>query len=230
MKAVSVLWYLDLETPGISLSAKELSNILKHNSIGKPTNNAVFVKQIQKTKCVYKHGNSFSLKESGKPIVHEWIIDILDGEIRQKTIDIGTQIFPETVWKNTRGYLEKVSIQINGCYHNGFYDACAVLIRRVIETLIIECYIHEKRDMDIKGDDGNYFMLSGLVEIATCKDKGLDIGRESKKALKDLKRLGDLSAHTRKYNAKKTDIDNIKDALRLCAEELINTTNLKSSE
>ena len=39
--------------------------------------------------------------------------------------------------RGTRGYIEKVSNQINGAYENGWYDACAVMLRRLVETLII---------------------------------------------------------------------------------------------
>ena len=227
-KAVSILWFHDQDTPGIKMAATELSKILRDNSIGNPTNTAEFVKQIQKTKCVYKRNNSFTLKEPGKAVVLEWIQEILDGEIQPQVIEIGAQIFPETVWKNTRGYIEKVSIQINGCYRNGFYDACAVLIRRVIETLIIECYEHLNRADEIKDSDGNYFMLSGLVTKAVDSKSGLNIGRDSKTALREIKAAGDRSAHNRKYNARKNDIDKIADGFRLSSEELINTANLYS--
>ena len=41
--------------------------------------------------------------------------------------------------RDTQGYIEKVTHQINGAYTNGWYDTSAVMIRRLIETLIIEC-------------------------------------------------------------------------------------------
>jgi|SRR5581483_8337787 len=44
--------------------------------------------------------------------------------------------------RGTRGYIEKISNQINGAYENGWYDACAVMLRRLIETLIIETFEH----------------------------------------------------------------------------------------
>lgn len=229
-KAVSILWFHDQDTPGIKMAAPELSKIMRDNSIGNPTDIAGFIKQIQKTQCVYKHGKSFSIKESGKPIVQEWVQGVLNGENQSQVIDIGAQIFPDTVWKNTRGYIERVALQINVCYREGCYDACAVLIRRVTETLIIECYEHLGRTDEIKGTDDNYFMLSGLVTKAVDSKSGLSIGRDSKAALRAIKETGDRSAHNRKYNARKIDIDNIKDGFRLSAEELINTANLYSTK
>ncbi len=45
------------------------------------------------------------------------------------------KVIPMSVVRGTRGYIEKVANQINGCYEKGWYDACAVMIRRLVETL-----------------------------------------------------------------------------------------------
>ena len=45
---------------------------------------------------------------------------------------------------NTRGYIERVVAQINGTYENGWYDGCAVMIRRLLETLIVEAFENYK--------------------------------------------------------------------------------------
>ena len=58
--------------------------------------------------------------------------------------------------RGTRGYIERVSHQANGTYANGWYDACAVMIRRLLETLIIECYEAHKIEDRIKDSSGNY--------------------------------------------------------------------------
>ena len=35
------------------------------------------------------------------------------------------QILPHAIVQNTRGYIERVCFQINGCYEKGWFDACA---------------------------------------------------------------------------------------------------------
>ena len=72
-------------------------------------------------------------------------------------------VLPTSVVRNTRGYLEKVANQINGCYERAWYDACAVMIRRLIETLIIEVYEHYKIAQNIKGPSGDFFFLRDLI-------------------------------------------------------------------
>src|ERR1043165_3633382 len=64
--------------------------------------------------------------------------------------------------KNTRGYIEKIANQINGCYEKGWFDACAVMIRRLLETLIIESF--EKHNIQDKiKKDGDYHYLRDLI-------------------------------------------------------------------
>ena len=48
------------------------------------------------------------------------------------------QILASSLTWNTRGYIEKVANQINGAFGKGWFDASAVMTRRLVETLIIE--------------------------------------------------------------------------------------------
>ena len=50
------------------------------------------------------------------------------------------QVLPLSVVRGTRAYLETIAHQFNGSYERGWYDACAVMMRRLIETLIIEVF------------------------------------------------------------------------------------------
>ena len=51
------------------------------------------------------------------------------------------------------------------------------------------------------------------------------IGRNAAQELPKIKKLGDLSAHNRRFNAKKSDIDSIKTGLRVVLEELVHLVN-----
>lgn len=128
--------------------------------------------------------------------------------------------------QNTRGYIERIIEQINGCYENGWYDACSVLIRKTIETLIIECFENKKLSNNIKDSNGDFFPLSGLI-TSIIDETAWTISRNSKKALKKLKILGDLSAHNRRFIAHRTDIDNIVFDFRVTVQELLSISELK---
>jgi hypothetical protein len=126
-----------------------------------------------------------------------------------------------------RGYLEKVVLQLNASYDAQLYDCCAVMCRRLLETLIIEVYEHCGRAPEIKGSDGNFLMLSGLAGYFE-NDKAFNVGRNGMKGLRDFKSLGDLSAHNRRFNARKEDIDRVRDGLRVIVEELLHLAKLST--
>jgi hypothetical protein len=129
-------------------------------------------------------------------------------------------VLPQSLFVGTRGYLVKLAHQINRCYSATCYDACSVMIRRLIEVLIIEAYIHHQRDMEIKdAATGGYARLSALVPKALTDFSRLS--RNTRAALGKLKDYGDLSAHSIRYNAKREYIDDQIVGLRTAVEDLM---------
>jgi hypothetical protein len=128
--------------------------------------------------------------------------------------------------RNTRGYMERVVHQINGCYQNGWYDACAVMIRRFLEILIIEVFETFKIADKIKNANGDFNYLSDLIKTM-LNEPTWNLTRNTKKALPKLKDIGDKSAHSRRFNAIRSDIDHIIPELRVASQELIYLANLK---
>jgi hypothetical protein len=136
------------------------------------------------------------------------------------------QVLLHSVVKGTRPYIEKIVYQINGCYENGWYDACAVVTRRLIETLIIETFEQHGIANKIQNPAGDYFYLKDLI-ARTLNETTWHIGRNAKQALPRLKDIGDRSAHSRRFLAHRGDIDKIIDDLRVITQELVLLANLK---
>jgi hypothetical protein len=136
------------------------------------------------------------------------------------------QVLPMDLVHKTRPYLEKILQQANGCYERAWYDACSVMIRRFVETLIIEVYEHQNRAAYIKDAAGDYLMLRNLVD-KILNDLAFNLGRETKKGLPLIKSLGDRSAHTRYYIARKADVDPAISPLRVVAEELLHLGGIR---
>ena len=72
-------------------------------------------------------------------------------------------VIPMVLVRGTRGYIERVANQINGAYENGWYDACAVMIRRLLETLVIEAFEHRGIAQKIKNKNDDFLYLGDLV-------------------------------------------------------------------
>ncbi|HEL4163761.1 TPA: hypothetical protein UM336_001200 [Stenotrophomonas maltophilia] len=128
--------------------------------------------------------------------------------------------------RNSRGYIERVVHQINGAYANGWYDACAVMIRRLVETLIIESFEKHGISDKIKGASGDFLFLRDLITV-TLAEASWNLSRNTKQALPRLKDVGDLSAHSRRYIAQRKDIDKLVQDLRVVVQEFVTVAELK---
>jgi len=135
-------------------------------------------------------------------------------------------ILPFAMVRGTRGYIERVTNQINGCYEKGWFDGCAVMMRRLIETLIIECFEEHKIADKIKNPNGDFVYLADLID-KTLQEQGWNLGRNTKQALPRLKSVGDKSAHSRRYNAHREDIDKVSTDFRDVCQELLSIAGLK---
>lgn len=142
-----------------------------------------------------------------------------------KRVKVTGAVLATDTLTGTRGYLEQLAHQINGAYDAGFYDACAVLCRRLMETLAIEVYIHRARHHEIQ-NNGVFLPLERL--LAHIKgDKAVVLGRATPKTMDDIKHLGDTAAHDRTYITTQVDIDDIKVRYRKLITELLVLAGIK---
>ena len=223
-KALAILWYFDHEQPGIAKTAGQLTKVLGDHHVGIP-NQTALAEAIRKTKLANDSKSGFSLKPGSRKVIRDWLPD-LDGI--QPAMDHASGYLPEPIWKNTRSYIEAVCRQLNGAFYHAYYDAAAVMLRRLLETLIIEAYEHLDRETEIKDGGGNYLMLSDLAERACGENghKGISLGRDSKKALKEARSVGNWSAHARRFLAHAGDLTRFQAGTRLLVQELIQIANL----
>lgn len=135
-------------------------------------------------------------------------------------------LFPLSILAQAkRGYLVTVGRQMNGSYTAGWYDAAAVMMRRLIEIAIIEAFEAKGLATKIKDSNGNYLQLSDLVAKA-LSESALTLSRNSKKVLPTLRDVGHMSAHGRYYCARKEDLEAIKLGCRVVVEEFLHHANL----
>ena len=100
------------------------------------------------------------------------------------------------------------------------------MIRRLVETLIIETFEYRGIANNIKSANGDFLYLRDLI-TRTLSEKTWNLGRSAKTALPKLKDIGDRSAHSRRFVAQRQDIDRIVDDLRVVAQELVYLAGLK---
>ena len=109
--------------------------------------------------------------------------------------------------------------QINGSYDYGFYDACAVMIRRLMESLIIEIFFTQNKVSEIKSN--NVIISLDKLINKVINDSQIHLGRNTLKGMNLIKDLGDMAAHDRTYITRKEDIDDNKNSIRKTINELL---------
>lgn len=222
-RARVLLWIAGLSDPLIGLSTLEICKLIEQS--GHPRQNqSRLAKQLSADRKVSKVPGQLTwrLHPRGRAELDETYLPLLSSGRRPP---ITSSILAPELFHRTRGYLEKVVFQINASYDATLYDCCAVMCRRLLETLIIEVYEAAVRADAVKGSDGNFYMLADLLRIFE-NDPAFTMSRNGTKGLKDFKKLGDLSAHNRRFNAARDDIDRVRDGLRVAAEELLHLAKL----
>jgi hypothetical protein len=136
-----------------------------------------------------------------------------------QTVQVQGSIIPTEWVAGTRKYLEQLVYQINGCYESGFYDAAAALCRRLMESLIIEIYIHSGRHHEIQ-NNGSFLPLERLIAHVVA-DKTVALNRNSPKTMQEIKQIGDTAAHDRVYITPRVDMDDLKLRYRRLIQEFL---------
>lgn len=217
-KALAILWFHDRSQPGIAMPSGKLTKILDDYHLGRP-NSTQLAEGIRKSGLASQSAAGFSLKPGSRNAIREWLPAQIDGI--QPEIDQSKGYIPEAVWNATAPYVESVCKQLNGCFSNAYYDAAAVMLRRLAETLIIEAYHQLQRDAEIKGADGNYHMFGELLKRSSGTASGLNLSRNARQALEEIKKIGDTSAHNRRFMACAADLTKIEPGIRVAIGELI---------
>src|SRR5439155_12060714 len=109
--------------------------------------------------------------------------------------------------------------EANRCFELGCYNACAAMLRRLVESLIIEAY--DKNGISARIQvAGEYIKFGDMIGKAAA-EPALRLTRDTKRVLPDLKFFGDLGAHNRQALVRKADLDRLHNPLRVGIEELV---------
>jgi hypothetical protein len=114
---------------------------------------------------------------------------------------------------------------MNGSMREGWYDACSVMMRRLVEIVIIEAYEHYSIQDRVKDGSGNYFQLSALIDAAVG-EAAFNLSRNAKTALPKLRNVGHRSAHGRHFTAQRSDVEKVEDGVRVVVEEFLHHAGL----
>lgn len=220
--AIALLWYRDQLDKGASLTAKEIVTILHaygHIAAGNfqrmATNlatprNGVTQKGGVKGSFTLSHELRVKLNTEYSPL------------IGKKLIKLTNDLLPVVIVGTEHPALQSAIHQINGCFECGYYDACCVMMRRVVEILLIQAFL-KNGGKKLIFKNGNYLGLEDIIGQAENKTTcPFSVTRQSIPTLRSIKLLGDTAAHNPHVTKGIQDIDHdFKIRLRNVIAELI---------
>ena len=221
-QAIALLWFYRQTQEYDERTASELANDLFDEGFPKPNVTRLSDELKKSTYTIRgRRKNSFQIDVRKLNKLEENYGEFLN----HKIIEISDNIIPTEWVAGTRPYLEKLVWQINGSYELGFYDACAALCRRLMESLIIEVYIFQKRHTDIQ-ENGIFISLEKLIKHIQ-NDSQVALSRNTSKSMPEIKEIGDSAAHDRVYITRQNDIDQIKTRFARMISELLNLAGIR---
>ena len=202
---------------------KEISNLLSQEGFSTP-NTSRLKDKLKKSRDFIKgvRTDSFTLQKKIKEDFKNEFPEL--NEDFEEIITIDT-ILPNSLYINTRGYIEKLAKQINSSYENNVFDGCAVLMRRLLEVLLILGYEHINKKTEIE-ENGELKNLNFIINY-TLSNNPFSLSKGTRECLDDFRKLGNFSAHRIQYNCRKTEIKNVAMEFRVCIEELLYANGLK---
>ena len=225
-RAALICFYHYKENAQSAFTMSDISNWMEECGFSRPNTSRL------KDKLLKGKGKTFLPSKAGKGTI-EFIPAVLQSLERVHgslwldtvTIDSHNELIEEAKFCGKRNYLDRLIQQINHTYGDNCYDACAVLMRRLFEVLLVLTYQNKGVEADITKADGTHKMLDAIVRDAV-QNRTLSIPTRISRHFDDFREVGNNSAHSIAYTAGRLDIDNIIRDYRVMLEDLYNRAGL----
>lgn len=209
-----ICYYLTVEQGAASFTAKDIEACFDALHLPAYSNISAYL-------SAQKKGKRFLKCKTGGYVLARTTSDAIAsqvGKVKQRTPS--SALFPADLFEHVRPYLQKTASEAALCYDYNLCNACLVMARKLLESLIIEVFEQHSVQERILTPAGNFLYCEALIDKLLEEKRLWKMSRNASAALPRIKKLGDQAAHNRHFNARKSDIDEIKDGLRLVLEEL----------
>lgn len=155
-----------------------------------------------------------------------WIQDVKrwDAEDTVTVEQLGT-VLPDALFSSLPSNVQSLCKQINASYENNLFDCTAVIMRRLLESLLVLSY--QKAGIETEIMNGNYHVTLDKIIKNAEQNAVLALSSNTKKDMALFKDLGNYSAHKIWYNCTQGDIKPHILKYRVIIEELMYKSGLK---
>ncbi|MDR3491219.1 hypothetical protein [Mucilaginibacter sp.] len=129
-------------------------------------------------------------------------------------------LYPLAIFEKAPSYLTAFASEASSCYDLRLYNSCLFMLRKICEILIIELFESKGIESKIKTPKDDYLQLADLIK-ASIAENSWKLSKIVKENLPKIKLLADSSVHSKRFRARKSDIEPIKTDVRIIFEELV---------
>ncbi len=160
--------------------------------------------------------------------LEKWISDIKKwGKDNTVAIEQLGTILPDVLFCNLPFNIQALCKQINASYENNLYDCTAVIMRRLLESLLVLSYQKTGIEAEIMDKSGNHHISLDKIIKNAEQNSVLALSANTKKDMALFKDLGNYSAHKIWYNCTQQDIKPHALKYRVIIEELFYKAGIK---
>lgn len=157
-----------------------------------------------------------------------WIGDIKSWKNKNEiTIEQLGTILPDALYNSLPSNIQFLCKQINASYENNLYDCTAVIMRRLLESLLVLSYQNAGIEADITDKSGAYHISLDKIIKNAEQNSTLNLSSNTRKDMALFKDLGNYSAHKIWYNCTQGDIKPHILKYRVIIEELFYKSGIK---
>lgn len=158
--------------------------------------------------------------------LQKWIQDVYQWNDKD-SINVEQQgtILPDALFNSLPANVQSICKQINASYENNLFDCTAVIMRRLLESLLVLSY--QKEGIENEITNGNHHVTLDKIIKNAEQNAVLKLSSNTKKDMPLFKDLGNYSAHKIWYNCTQGDIKPHVLKYRAIIEELMYKSGLK---
>lgn len=202
--AVAILWFLTHSAGHENdATAKEIAALMVGQRLSGTVNHSRLAANLGKHVDVVRgfRKSSFRIRSASDEALTSRYRDYAD----LSAAPVQDLLISDEIGFGGRRTFEAIRREANGSYERGFFNASAVMCRRLAETLLIEVFDHAGHLDSVRDGNNN---LIGFAELITAATSGryFKLSRTAPAALSRLKQLGDGAAHHRHFLATKKDL------------------------
>ncbi|MCO6148966.1 hypothetical protein [Flavobacterium sp. NRK1] len=210
------VYYLQVNEHLEAVTPRDIAKCFDSLHINPYSNIAQYLRSSSKKSS----SQEFLTKKKGYILIAS-LRQFIEAEIgKEIEVAASNSLYPLEIFENTPSYLEAFAHEASICYDYKLYNSCLFMLRKISETLIIELFERKGLQNKIKNPRGDYFQLADLIKT-TVSENSWKLSKIVKENLPKIKLLADSSVHSKRFKARKADIDTMKTDLRIVFEEII---------